>query len=242
MTPILRLIILALGFAGIASLAGCEDGEIRDLAKAQACMDEVPQNNPGAASACYAYVEKYTSQQANILKCSIKLTSGGLSTQKIVDAYKVSEDSSVNNKEAVFIGFLALNIPDANSGYATSQEAYPYCDLSQVSGLKFIGGLAKMASMLGSIGGADLSNPANIETEVGAALEGCASGAACDLADTGATIVAISETYCATPSSDKEVCSDINQAIADAGGDPVLAAKQFMCKLQNKTFNGTQCN
>ena len=245
MTPILRLFVLVFGISMVAGLAGCEDGETRDLAKAQACLNEVPQDNPGAASNCYSYVENYSSQQANILKCSIKLTSGGLSTQKIVDAYKVTDDSTVTNKQAVFIGFLSLNLPSAAAGYVTAKEAYPFCELSQVSGLKFIGGLAKMASMLASLPGVDLSDPNDIETEIGAALEGCVDGSqgTCDLEDTGATVVAISESYCSSPSSDKDVCGDINEAIAEAGGDPIAAAKQFMCKLQKKTLNpaGTAC-
>jgi len=217
------------------SLFGCESDEIRALNKAQACMDEVPADNPSVAGQCFAYVEKYSSQQANILKCSIKLTEGGLGTDKIVDAYKVSKDDSLSGsqKQVAYLGALTL------SSYALAQEAYGYCVLSEISGLKFIGGLAQISSMLGTA--YDPGNPSGSIAAIESALNGCVTGSSCDMAATGAIVADLSDTYCANPTSDQEVCSDINQAIDAAGGDAELAARQFMCQLQNKTYVAGSC-
>lgn len=229
----------------IVALSGCETDEIRDLAKAQDCLDNVPSSSPGQASSCYKYVDGKDSQQANILKCSIKLTSGGLNTDKIVQAYKVSDNASITNKEAAYVGFLALTTPDRNTGYTIAQEAYPYCVKSEVTGLEFIGGLAKTASMLASLAGNDfdINDPANSATAIGAALEDCVDGTlTCDMADVGNTVASLAESYCQGDPSDGDdgkVCTDINNAIANAGGDPAAAAAHFMCQLQDKTYNGT---
>ena len=112
-----KLMLVAL-FCICSSLVSCESAdETDDLAKAQECLDAVPQSNPASASECLQYVEKYTSQQASILKCSIYMTSGGLVENKVVSAYKALEDNSIQNKEAAFMGLLALDVPDVNSGF-----------------------------------------------------------------------------------------------------------------------------
>lgn len=228
----------------VFSFTGCEDGESKDLASAQKCMDAVPSDNPSSASNCFAYVANYNSQQANILKCSIKLTSGGLNTDKIVQAYKVSENSSITNKEAAYVGFLALTTPDRATGYSIAQEAYPYCYASEVSGLLFIGGLSRMASMLAVAAGNDfdISDPTTAAAAIGTALEDCVSGSnSCNISEVAETVSLLSTTYCSNPSSDQEVCSDITTAISEAGGDTTTAAKKFMCELQKKTYDGSSC-
>ncbi len=232
-------------FVGLAItfpfLFGCESDEVKDLAKAQACMDAVSPDHPESADACFTYVAKHNSQQANILKCSILLTSGGLTTNKIVAAYETSNDDSITNKEAVYVSFLSLDRPTPSQGYEKAQTAYAYCVKSQVTGLEFIAGLAKVGSMLGSLaGGFDINDPAASEAAVNALLQDCVDGSSggqsCDLADLGATVISLSDTYCSNASADKEVCSKIENAVASTGGDPEQTAAKFMCELQKKSF------
>lgn len=224
---------------------GCESAEVRDIAKAQKCLDDVPQTAPAQADSCFAYVEKYSSQQANILKCSIKLTAGGLNTEKITKAYEASKDTSLSNSSSVFVGFLALDNP-TTTGYANAIAAYDYCERSEVSGLLFIAGLAKTATVLARINGGsfNLDDPAATEAAVSAILQNCADGTTsadqCDLTEIGNTIADLSDVYCAGASSDADVCEDINGAIAGSGGNPEEAAKKFMCDLKKGTYaNGT---
>lgn len=238
---ILTLAITTLSFS---LFTGCEKAEIKDLASAQKCLDAVPSSTPTAAEACFAYVAGYNTQQANILKCSIKLTSGGLNTAKIVEAADVSDNDSITNKEAAYVGFLALTSPDRVTGYATAQEAYQYCVQSELTDLEFVGGLAKIASMLAVAAGDDfdISNPSAAAAAIGQAFEDCVDGSiTCDMNDVGTTVAALSQSYCDNASADEDVCKDINTAIDAAGGDATTAAKHFMCQLQDKTFNGTAC-
>lgn len=246
MNRTLLITISAISILMISLLTGCEKGEIKDLAEAQKCLDNA-RSDSTAAAACFNYVSKYTSQQASILKCSIKLVAGGLTTDKIIEASKISDDASITNKEAAYVGFLALTTPDVTAGYATAQEAYQYCVDSKMTDLQFVAGLAQVASMLTYSVGADfdLSNPSAAATAIGDAFEDCVAGTpatnACDMNEVGMTVGALSTTYCATAEADEKVCQDINAAIDSAGGDATTAAKHFMCQLQDKTFNGTAC-
>lgn len=241
----IRVLLTVSGFSLIAAfiLTGCEKQELNDLAVAQKCLDDVPSSNPAAAEACFQYVAKYTSQQADILKCSIKLTGGGLSASKIVAASKVAKDSGVANKESLYVAYLALDDPDR---YERAKIAYQYCLDSQLTDLEFVGGLAKVSSMLAEVAGGnfDINDPSGTASAIADALDDCVTnpgGSGCDMDDVGETVASISEAYCSSASSDEDVCTDINDAIAEAGGDATEAAKHFMCKLQNKTYNGTSC-
>ncbi|NCN95612.1 MAG: hypothetical protein GW917_02720 [Bdellovibrionales bacterium] len=227
----------------VLAFTGCEDAEVKDMAQAQQCLDAVPASAPQDAENCFAYVSAYDSQQANILKCSIKITSGGLSTQKIAEAYKAADSSTLTNKEAVYIAYLALDKPNASGGYSLAQQAYPFCVKSQVSGLIFIAGLVQTASMIASVTGAtfDLNNPAAAQTAINTALQNCIAGAGCNMNEVGTTLATLSTVYCASPSSDLGVCTDVNSAITEYGGDTTKTAQAFMCKLQKKTFDGTNC-
>jgi len=228
----------------VLTFTGCEDAEIKDMAQAQQCLDAVPASSPQDASNCFAYVSAYDSQQANILKCSIKITSGGLSTQKIAEAYKAADSSTLTNKEAVYIAYLALDKPNASGGYSLAQQAYPFCVKSQVSGLIFIAGLVQTASMISSITGAtfDINNPTAAQSAINTALQECIDGTkTCNMTEVGTTLSTLSTVYCASPSSDLGVCTDVNSAITEYGGDTTKTAQAFMCKLQKKTFDGTNC-
>tara|TARA_B100000609_G_scaffold196847_1_gene192919 strand:- start:668 stop:1357 length:690 start_codon:yes stop_codon:yes gene_type:complete len=224
-------------------MTGCEDEEVRDIAKAQECMDAVPASSPQDASNCFAYVEKHTSQQANILKCAIKLTSGGLSSQKMVEAYKAAGNSNLTSKESVYFAYLSLDLPTQSGGYDIAVEAYPYCVKSEVSGMVFIAGLAKTASLVTKSGVTiDLNDPATTEANIKTALQNCISTCtAAELADTGATIVNLATTYCKDSSSDQGVCTDVKNSVNQYGGNTEQAGKAFMCILQDKTFDGTSC-
>ena len=61
----------------LATFSCKKNSEADDLAKAQQCLDRVQESNPLGADECMNYVQKYSSQQANILKCAILVTSGG---------------------------------------------------------------------------------------------------------------------------------------------------------------------
>lgn len=241
-------IVLTGAFTTGCEIVGGEGDEVRDISKAQRCLDDVPQNAASTAESCFEYVAKYDSQQANILKCSIILTSGGLNSSKLNAAYQAGKDSNLTNPSSVYISYLALDNP-TTTGKTKADAAYPFCVKSEVSGLMFIAGLAKTGTLLASLNGGsfDINDPNSTSTNVGQILDDCANtgmhgGNSCDLAEVGNTLVDVSEAYCAGTSSDKKICDKVEAAIAAAGGNPEEAAKKFMCELKGGTYTGGVCS
>lgn len=236
-------------------LVGCKQTEQDDLAKAQQCLDEVPQSNPEAASACFQYAEKYDSQQADILKCSILMTSGGLIESKVVEAYKILNTQANVNREAGFMSVLALNKPTVNDGYQKAKDADVFCQKSGVPGLKYISGLivvgSSMAFAINSLPSPpDFNDPAAVSAATTTLVNNCNADPRVDcpidspvLATTVATLA---QGYCASadPEDDDEVCSNLSVAVESANGDSAKIGNALMCYLGNKTYNAAldKCN
>ncbi len=243
-------LVLSIGaiVTGAVLISGCESEESNDLAKAQQCLDRVPSSNFAAAEACMSYVSKYDSQQANILKCSIKFVAGGLTTSKIANAYKrIAQDAynSTSSTEAALIVSLALT-PLSNA-----TDAQAYCTRTGLKGLIYLSNLAVIGSTLasaaataGNLGGFDPNDPSSAlsDTDLDAIVTTCTNyaspGAGCDYASIGSAVDALSDSYCAGANADAEVCTKINDAVAGSGGDPEVVSKQLLCLLDGKTFDG----
>src|SRR5690606_13268518 len=93
-----------------------------------------------------------------------KFLAGGLTTSKIVDAYKELEDSEGDNKESIFISYLAL------SPLNLATEAATYCRATGVEGFIYLADLAVVGSVLGDVG--DFSSPPE-QSEIDAAFNKC---------------------------------------------------------------------
>lgn len=218
------------------SLMGCEDKELDDLAKAQDCLDKVSDANYASAETCLSYVAKYDSQQANIIKCSGKFLAGGLTTSKIVDAYKEYEDADAGaSKDGIFIGYLALT-PSSKA-----KEAAPFCRKTGVDGFIYLAELAVVGSVMGSIGGVDFTDGVT-EAELTTIANTCqATPANCEPEVLAEAATNLAESYCASPSAETDdVCQDINSTISQANGNNDEIAKALTCFLSGKTYaNGT---
>lgn len=241
------------------TLVGCNEQEQDDLAKAQACLDKVPQSNPTAADECLQYVANYDSQQANILKCSIYTTSGGLVENKVVNAYKALKDDTESNKTAVYMAYLALNLPDVDSAYTKAELADRYCQASGVPGMMYLSkiilsgttfnyAIKNLPSGAGSGTGIDFNDPAAASAAVQNLLNECTGltpPASCtnSLNTLGGATVALANQYCSNANADQNVCASINGAVDAAGGDPNQVGQSLFCYLKNLHYNSTtgQC-
>lgn len=205
---------------------GCESEEQDKLAQAQDCLDNVTSSNYSAANNCMSYVEGMSSKQANIIKCSIKFLAGGLTTQKISNAYKELKDTSNSNKEALYMSVLALD----STSLAT--EAASYCTATGVAGLMYLANLSVIGTqMLTLIPG---FTPGMVPTQQDAidAVNNCMSAPnTCDDTAIGNAVINVAESYCAGSNADSDVCSKINDAIAAAGGIPADIAQQLYTLL-----------
>lgn len=244
-------------------LVSCEQAqESDDLAKAQKCLDEVPASNPAAASNCLHHVEKYSSQQANILKCSIHMTSGGLIENKIVKAYEALKGGNITpqNRTAAYMAMLSLDVPNASDGYTKAQLADPFCQATGVPGLRFLSGvivagswMAKsIAALPGNVEiGQIIDNPTAISSAINDLLDpatGCnspAPPAPCDTAEEmsqlGLAVANLSVSYCANEEADASVCEEINQAKEAAGNNSTDIGQAMLCFLKGKGFANGAC-
>src|ERR1700722_19788450 len=88
---IMKLLICSLLLMPLLSCSVSKEND--DLSLAQACLDNVSDSNPQAANSCMQYTDGYTDARANTLKCSIMLTAGGLTIDRMAQAYEVTQDS-----------------------------------------------------------------------------------------------------------------------------------------------------
>jgi hypothetical protein len=222
----------------IFALSGCETTETDNIAKAQKCLDEVPEANYPTAENCMQFVKDYDSQQANILKCSIKMTAGGLVESRIVNAYEaIKSQSSDSNKVAIYMSMLGL------TDHAVAVEANNYCIASGVSGLIYISGIILAGTNLTQTWGIDpTADASTIASDLHTHLDPClSSGTGCpsaaQLNEMGSTALTIANSYCASPSADKDACSAITDAVDSVGGDTSHLGDALMCYIGGKTYD-----
>ncbi|MGE4130866.1 MAG: hypothetical protein AB7F86_04475 [Bdellovibrionales bacterium] len=247
-----RLVLIVLPLGLCLGLAGCNDNsESDDLAKAQACLDEIVEPNYSGADACLTYVEKYSSQQANILKCSIYMTSGGLMETKIVKAYSTLKDSTItdSNRKMAFMAILSLDQPNLTSGLTKAENANTYCQATDIPGLQYLSGVILAGTGLNktieTVAGTTLSGSSSltdINNAVTTMLGDCGStspSANCDanLSTVGTAVATLSTTYCATDGADGEICDQVKDAVSAAGSNATNLGQAMVCYLNGKTYN-----
>jgi hypothetical protein len=253
MTLLKRSALAALATCFLCAFS-CAKQESDDLAKAQECLDNVPQSDPEQAMNCLPYVEKYTSQQADILKCSIYMTSGGLIENKVIAAYNALKDSSIANKEAAYMAALSLDLPagDLNAAYTKAVSANEFCAASGVPGLVYISSVIVAGTYMNKTikdltGSAiDINDPNGLSTAVSDMLASCTSDppdpkCTSDLPTLGQTTITLASSYCGQADHDDDVCSKINSAVEAAGGSAAGVGQALFCYLKNMTYNGTSC-
>jgi hypothetical protein len=238
-----RIFCALILLSAVAATSSCsKDTEADDLAKAQKCLDEVPDSNPVAAEDCLPLVKDYTSQQAMILKCSILMTSGGLIESKIVKGYNALKDDTQTNKEAAYMAALCLDKPDVNAGYTKAVQADVYCQASGVSGLKYISGVIVAGSFMNMVtGGIDIAVPTAAQDAIDTLISDCVTSPSTTCTDNlpalGSTVIGLADSYCAGSNAEEGICTQITDAVDAAGGDTSAVGKALLCYLNKKTYN-----
>lgn len=244
----MKKLILILGLA--LPLASCTSNkEDDDLAKAQSCLNQVSQAHPEEADDCLQYVDKYDSQKADILKCSIHMTSGGLVENKIVKAAQALQSSSgLSNKDSVYMSVLCLDNSDVNVGYTKALLADKYCQSSGVPGLQYISSIIVAGSLMAKTMDAlhvlpsDLTDTSAMQTAATQLLSACTSNppdASCtaNISVLGEAAAKLAEGYCSTSKASTDVCSNVDKAMAAAGGDSSKVGQAVYCFMNHQTFD-----
>lgn len=209
-------------------LVGCgESKEMDDVRQAQRCLDHA---SPATAESCLAYIAAYDSPKSNTIRCSVFFLKGGLTNNKLVEAYKQLKDQP-DKKEAVFIGVLALN----QKSDATNADTY--CRKSGVPGLIYLSNLSVIGTFLASaVGGFDPKNPASLDAAI-AACQPPSADPNCEPATIGSAVISLSDSYCSGGAKDDDVCQKINGTIASAGGNTENVGMALFCYLDKKVYD-----
>ncbi len=243
---ILLTLTLSIPFIFLFNSGCSSDNDQKKLGEAQACLDQVPTDDPTSANDCFAFISSVDSPQADAIRCSIGFLGGGINTPKIIDAVKRIDSGS--NSEEVFISLLVFNGINASDedADATGVQAIinvvqtaQYCNDSGVKGLQYLGNFAVAGTALIKAIKADpdtafWSSPSfvNVDAEVSNAVNGCAADPSdCSADSVGAAIVALSDSYCATKDADDTQCAQVNAAIAAGGGDTSAIGAAFFDEL-----------
>ncbi|MBX3021724.1 MAG: hypothetical protein KF799_08625 [Bdellovibrionales bacterium] len=249
----LNKILLAFLSAAILASVSC-NSEQDDLAKAQQCLDELDVSvTNNKAEECLQYIDKYDSQQAKILKCSIYMTSGGLVESKIVNAYKALKEDTQANKHATYMTLLSLDNPTATLALPKAQNANAYCQASGVPGLQYLSNAILVGTSLNATiesfnggSGIDPTDTTAMNNMIESMLTTCTDPAATptdkakcaeNLETMGSAALALSTTYCDSTEADKDVCGQINGAVQSAGVDPANIGQALICYLKDLKFD-----
>ena len=237
----------------VAGLTACkQNSEQNNLSEAQKCLDNVPESDPTQAESCMATIENYSDPQADILKCSITITYGGLTEDKIVAAYNIFADNSQTNQAASFMAALSLSDPtnSANPDYTLAQQANAYCLASGDLGLIYISDMILAGTYLNQTiqsltsSGININDPSSVNTAVNTLLGDCAGttpSATCqqNLAGLGSAASSLAGAYCNTSGADQSVCGQVNSAVSSAGSSSTAVGQALLCYMNKKTYDPT---
>ena len=210
----LGLLLLVTLFS--AFLLSCEDDDVDKLAKAQKCLNSA--DSASDAESCKQHLSGLDSQQANIIRCSLEMMIGGISTTTFINAFKELEDNEAAEKELFLIAALTQSTVDQA---ATSFSA---CKKSNVESLIYIAGLSQVGTNLALGAGLNLSDP-NFPTQaqVDEIITDCqASPSTCGASVIVDNLETISAGYCSGAKKDDDVCQEIEQSLGSGDANTIL--------------------
>ncbi len=218
MNNILKVLLAAV----LLSTLACKEESLFD---AQACLNRVDENVQADVLACLNGVQNLNSPEANAIKCSILLTAGGITTARMVNAFK-QQDSGSESSMMTDFSFNKYPTPTENKTKAT--EARDICKLSGEKGLIGISSFSSIGTLLCK-GALTCSNasPAAVNT----LLDDCATLNNCSQADKdeiGETVIVMNEVYCSGANTESTECQTLSSALVgltDAQlADPAIVA------------------
>lgn len=230
-------------------LLGCANKEGDAISLAQNCLDQIPPDDGSQALRCIEFIEGFSSQGSDIIRCSAYFMSGGLTTRRIVDAFKKLENNDDDRKESLFISLLALD------SIEVAQNADLFCKRTGLATYSYLSNLAVIGTTLQTVfGGGRFSDLTEEELKeaVQETLEGCqGNGSNAELISNcqaqaqvlAGSAVELSNSYCTTEKRKEEkVCQDIQGAIAASDGTNEQITAALFCLLDKKTFVDGACN
>jgi len=217
-----RLSLIALILISFCLLS-CEDEDLNKLAKAQKCLDDLPANGAGV-DACRGLLGNVSGQQADIIRCSIEMITGGITTARLTEAYLERESTVSEDVDAVLIGGLSMDT------IALADTAYAVCKSAGLPAFVFLSGIARLGSYMSQAAGhaaIDIGSTGYPDdTEAEQLVDNCCGG---NNAIVGQTIIDIFDSFCR--GSSESICQQMDQAIGAVGGNPALVTPAFIAVI-----------
>lgn len=245
-SKLLALTILT-SILSLSLLSSCESKDDNKMAGAQECMDNLKDTDPASsAQACEDMVAGISTPQSYVIRCSAQFFIGGITTQKILDAFEAFENASDNQKASILMDSLSqadpADLTDSDLAIAQAEQTYDACKLAQSPSLLYIATASKTGTIIKNSGvpGCAATDSCDAGT-VTDNLNKCINlgdhdsnpmtpdepmGGVCNDSAVGTAVIEMSEAYCVGDASSNQVCTEIRSAINAAGGtsDPAAIA------------------
>ena len=212
-----KLLLLLAAALTLPLLTACESEEDRKLAEAEACINRATSGDVAAANACMNKVAGMTSEDAYLIRCSAhfiaqNISEGTLSTgfATIKNATSGGVPTTTYAMSFLLFGNIAghdINTAMSDCNQSGAVSLYKIVQLSSLGNTLSFGGLAPGATPT------DLAN---------AISNFNATATPAQLAEAGAKVLEIKETFCDNGGSfsGTDICNKVNQALTNAGSNP----------------------
>ncbi len=221
-----------------AGLLGCEKNDDVKLAEAQACLDTA--FNSSEADRCYNLVDGINTEKANLVRCSSHFIAQGFTGQRFANAFQRLKDNPTSGTDPMATVMTYLVFTNISTSIHTSDNAVTNCTASGVRSMQRLATMAKLATFVATAGGANLANlnPSSGSFDQNAVVNAitslAGSGSAQDKENLGNIAVQVNTAYCNEGSSfsTTEICKNLSNSIASAGGNLQTIGSQLLSQLQ----------
>ena len=225
-----KIMVFPFLLIGIGFL-GCKDADKESIAQAQLCLDKVTQTDTAAVQACLDKLGNVDTQEANIVRCSGEILLGGLTTEKVVNAFSQSSGSQAALMVTLAVTNQGSGSTDtANKTLALKTETT--CKKSNVSGLIALASFSKIGTVMVVGSGLSCADPLNCTpAEASTIVTNCSSN--CSPEEVGNTAIIVADSYCTGDNVNSPECKEIQTAIQNGNSDPTTIGQYLIDHLNN---------
>lgn len=217
--------------AGLSfGLTACEDKEDDRVFSAQQCLDRAGAGNANVDD-CVNMVNGISSSKAYVIRCSADFIRANVTNRTIVEAIEnLKKKDSGNDPTITLLGKFKF------STNVSAEAAVANCTATGSDNLRMLALTAQTATILFEAFGTDPDNfVAELDTFINGLPGSYSQVDQGDLQGIGQSLINIAPIACKKGGAfeGNEVCANIAEAEAQAGGDPEELAKKFLEAMQN---------
>lgn len=207
----------------------CEEkGDVVDIYVAQQCLNQAPETDKPALLKCLDPIAAIDTAEANVVRCSILLTAGGVTSSRLAKAM-ADQDSGGDSSMMTNFSFNTYG----SSNKQKAREAKASCKKSGQKGLMGLGGFANTGTII--CNGVDTCSTTFNAGQIDSNMSDCANAAnsctAEDKKEIGQTVIDMNEIYCSGGNSDLDECKTITEALVNVDPtDPDAVAAAILAK------------